>query len=287
MAIIETKYLDPSGLSYVWNKIKELLSQKVDKIPGKTLSTNDYTTLEKIKLNSIESGAQVNVNADWNANSGDAAILHRPSIPDKISDLTNDLNFVSASEVASSTLPRMDGVATIGTEMRFSRGDHSHPSDSTKVDKIAGKGLSTEDFTTLEKQKLSTVSEGADVSVNSDWEALTGKAAILNKPFIPTKVSELTNDREYITSTELIDAIDHISNFQYEVVNELPNEGLPGVIYLISHSHGNRDVYDEYFYVQGEFEKIGNTDLDLSGYVQTSDLIAISNAEIDTMVNGN
>ena len=36
------------------------LSDKVDKVAGKGLSTNDYTTEEKNKLNGIEAGAQVN-----------------------------------------------------------------------------------------------------------------------------------------------------------------------------------------------------------------------------------
>ena len=36
------------------------ISNKVDKIEGKGLSTNDYTTAEKNKLENIEAGAQVN-----------------------------------------------------------------------------------------------------------------------------------------------------------------------------------------------------------------------------------
>ena len=51
-----------------------------------------------------------------------------------------------------------------------------------KVDKIAGKGLSTEDFSTAEKTKLSTVEEGAEINVNADWTAVEGDAQILNKP---------------------------------------------------------------------------------------------------------
>lgn len=55
-----------------------------------------------------------------------------------------------------------------------------------KVDKIAGKGLSTEDFSTAEKTKLSTVEEGAEVNVNADWTAVEGDAQILNKPTLGT-----------------------------------------------------------------------------------------------------
>lgn len=57
------------------------LDGKVDKVAGKGLSTEDYTSAEKTKLAGIESGAEVNVNADWNATSGDALILNKPTIP--------------------------------------------------------------------------------------------------------------------------------------------------------------------------------------------------------------
>ena len=52
---------------------------KVDKVIGKQLSTEDYTTAEKNKLAGIQEGAEVNVNADWNAISGDAEILNKPT----------------------------------------------------------------------------------------------------------------------------------------------------------------------------------------------------------------
>lgn len=56
------------------------LDTKVDKISGKQLSTNDYTDEDKTKLAGIAAGAEVNVNADWNAESGDAQILNKPTI---------------------------------------------------------------------------------------------------------------------------------------------------------------------------------------------------------------
>jgi hypothetical protein len=48
---------------------------------GKGLSENDFTDADKTKLDGIEEGAEVNVNADWNATSGDAEILNKPTIP--------------------------------------------------------------------------------------------------------------------------------------------------------------------------------------------------------------
>ncbi len=46
------------------------LSNKVDKVLGKELSSNDFTTNEKNKLEGIESGAQANVTPTWNSVTG-------------------------------------------------------------------------------------------------------------------------------------------------------------------------------------------------------------------------
>jgi hypothetical protein len=58
------------------------ISGKVDKVAGKALSSNDFTDSDSTKLLGIAAGAEVNVNADWNATSGDAQILNKPTIPD-------------------------------------------------------------------------------------------------------------------------------------------------------------------------------------------------------------
>lgn len=48
------------GRYYTESETDNLLTNKVDKVSGKGLSTNDYTTTEKNKLAGIEAGAQVN-----------------------------------------------------------------------------------------------------------------------------------------------------------------------------------------------------------------------------------
>ena len=67
-------------------EIEALQTGKVNVEAGKVLSSNDYTTTEKNKLAGIEAGAEVNVNADWNAVSGDAQILNKPTIPTQYTD---------------------------------------------------------------------------------------------------------------------------------------------------------------------------------------------------------
>lgn len=78
---IDQSYNASSTNAQSGTAVASAISNKVDKINGKGLSTNDYTTTEKNKLAGIAAGAEVNVNADWNATSGDAQILNKPTIP--------------------------------------------------------------------------------------------------------------------------------------------------------------------------------------------------------------
>jgi len=67
------------------------------------------------------------------------------------------LDNVSSSSTPCTSTPLMNGIGNAGTFNNFSRGDHVHPTDTTKVDKITGKGLSTNDYTTAEQTKLSNI----------------------------------------------------------------------------------------------------------------------------------
>lgn len=61
MAVDMTKLTDGNGLLYALKGLKAqivaLLGNKVDKVSGKGLSTNDYTTADKEKLDGIAAGA--------------------------------------------------------------------------------------------------------------------------------------------------------------------------------------------------------------------------------------
>lgn len=87
---------------------------------------NNYTTTEKTKLSGIADGAEVNVNADWNAVSGDAQILNKPSIPTATSDLTNDSGFITSSYHDSSkqdTLVSGTNIKSINSTSLLGSGD--------------------------------------------------------------------------------------------------------------------------------------------------------------------
>lgn len=75
------------------------IGNKVDKVAGKGLSTKDFTAELKAKLDGIQAGAKANVQPDWNVTdeNSDAFIKHKPKIPTKISELTDDAGFGSPS----------------------------------------------------------------------------------------------------------------------------------------------------------------------------------------------
>lgn len=58
---------------------------------------------DKTKLNGIATGAEVNVQANWNetSSSSDAYIQNKPSIPTATSDLTNDSGFITGMTILS------------------------------------------------------------------------------------------------------------------------------------------------------------------------------------------
>lgn len=59
---------------------------------------NNFTSAEKSKLAGVEAGSEKNVQSNWNETSAtsDAYIQNKPSIPSKVSDLTNDSGYLTA-----------------------------------------------------------------------------------------------------------------------------------------------------------------------------------------------
>lgn len=250
----QIKYLDYDGLVYYHSKVKTALSNKVDKVSGKGLSTNDFTNAYKTKLDGIAANAQVNVIEGITVNSTAVPLTNKIAnltIPTKLTDLTNDGNFV--------------------TDANYVHTDNN--------------------YTTADKNKLAGIASGAEVNVQSDWSATStsSDAYIKNKP---TKVSQFTNDSGFQNATQVQNAINaalaDITGIEFQIVQTLPSTGEKGVIYLVPNSGSGNNSYDEYIWITNgstsRFEKIGTTDVDLSGYVLYTDLVAITNSEIDTIV---
>lgn len=345
------KYLDNDGLLYFWTKLK---SYFVKQETGKGLSTNDFTDALKSNYNAAyshstsahaPSDAEKNVLVGIKINGSDVPIdsATRKSafdVPTKTSDLTNDSGFITSADVpegstASSVTPVMDGVAAKGTDNGFARGDHVHPSDTSKVDKVDGKGLSTNDYTTAEKNKLGGIDTGAEVNivetikVNGTALEVTSKAVNIT---VPTNNNQLTNGagyqtasqvetaitgkgyqtstqvesaitakgyqtasqvntaieaKGYQTASQVATAIAAAPHLKRTKVTTLPDadDADENTIYMVPITSATGDnKFTEWMVIDEAWEKTGDSDVDLSGYVQDSDLSAITNGEIDTMM---
>ncbi len=133
------------------------------------------------------------------------------------------------------------------------------------------------------------------------------KTVFASKNELPTNTSDLTNDSGFITNAvndlvnyytksqtysqaEVNALIGQISTVNFEIVQTLPTQDIStSTIYLVPNGSGaSQNTYDEYVYINNAWEKIGTTNIDLSGYWtsvsgQTNSLIAITTAEIDTI----
>lgn len=166
------------------------------------------------------------------------------TIPTATSDLTNDSNFVQDANYTHITV------------------------DSA---------LSASSTNPVENQAINTaLGNKADLAS----PALTGT------PTAPTAAAG-TNNTQIANTAFVTDAITTaiagVAGVQFLIVQSLPASGAAGTIYLISNGGATGNSYDEYIWVNNSWEKIGTTDVDLSGYVQTSDLVAITSNEIDTI----
>lgn len=148
----------------------------------------------------------------------------KKNIPSKTSELENDSGYLTTADIpegaaASTTVPKMAGTASVGSEMAFARGDHVHPSDTSRVPTsrtINGKDLSkdislsasdvgaaTPDDVATAKQEVIDTILGENVSADFDtlqevaaWiqNDTTGSAQLINR------VSNI--EKDYVKSSD-------------------------------------------------------------------------------------
>lgn len=151
--------------------------------------------------------------ADWNAESGGAKILNKPDIYTKteVDDLIEGVNIPGVYKYKGSK-PTYQDLPTqsneVGDVWNVVKTDINYAWTGTDWDPLGGTSskasatedglMSKEDFT-----KLESIAAGAQVNIKPDWNAEIGNTAeILNKPTIPSKVSELANDSKFINDAD-------------------------------------------------------------------------------------
>ena len=150
----DNKYISEIPSEYVTEtelNNKGYLTEHQD-ISGKADKTELHSHSNKTVLDAITS-VKVQSWDNKSTFSGDYNDLtNKPSIPTKVSQLTNDKGYITTipSEYVTETELNNKGYLT------------EHQDISNKVDKVSGKGLSTNDYTTSEKNKLAGMEAGAN-----------------------------------------------------------------------------------------------------------------------------
>lgn len=144
---------------------------------------------------------------------------------------------------------------------------------TSKVDKVSGKGLSTNDYTNADKAKVDAIPPNPKYT-----DTIPDLSGYAKKESIPTKLSQLTNDKNFKTESEIQSMIEKASSLKKEVVTSLPTTGKDDVIYLVKDEKGkDNNNYLEYLWLNDKYELIGSTQVDLSGYAQRTELTQCEN----------
>ena len=126
---------------------------------------------------------------------------------------------------------------------------------------------------------LDTKQAKGNYALKSDIPNISNLAT---KDELPTQVSELENDSNYATQTQVMQAIASIPQFSLSIVNELPLAGGKMTLYLVPKEGTDNDVYDEYIWIEQteSFEHLGTTAVDLTDYVKNTDYATSTKAGI-------
>lgn len=272
-------FLDLDGLSHLVQWFKGQLGGKVDKVEGKQLSTNDYTTAEKNKLEGLSNYSHPTTSGNKHIPAGGAAgkILGWASdgtaqwVDDK-NTTYNDVTQSAHGLMTAADKTKLDGIAAGANK-------YIHPSYTA-----AAAGLYKVTVDASGHVSATTAVAKSDItalgipSTNTTYSAATQSANGLMSAADKKKLDGFGAASSYATMTyvgQQISAAGHISK---SIVETLPavKDAKDNVIYMIKKATPDgSNLYDEYMLISGALEKIGDTKTVIE---------AITNTQIDTIL---
>lgn len=252
------------------SEVEASLAQKVDKISGKGLSTNDYTTPEKNKLASLENydDTEVRQLIDTKQPRGNYLIEETdPTVPNHVKTITqnNIANWDNKQEqlISGTNIKTINNTSILGSgniEIEGGGSDYPDITNKPKINNVELNGNKTSSDLGLQPAgNYALKSEIPDVS-----------------NFITNAVDDLANyykKSETFTKQEVNNLISAITTMDIQVVQTLPVQDISTTtIYLVPKTTTEQnDAYDEYIYVSNAWEHIGSTEVDLTNYVTNTD----------------
>lgn len=138
-------------------------------------------------------------------------------------------------------------------------------------------------------QAIKVVKDQVDVLTNSVADDLN-KIKITEIPnqiktSIIDNLDSSTTDQSLSANQGRIlkEMISNLTNLHLQIIEELPEHGEANIIYLIKKDGEENDIYDQYVYIEDKWEKIGNTNIDLSNYYTKTDIY--NKLEIDSKLS--
>ena len=129
-------------------------------------------------MDGVATGAEVNVNADWDADSGDAEILNKPTIPTVPGNATQSDDGLMSSEDKT----KLDGVEASAKD------DQSAAEVAVDTTSFGGNLGGTDSSVQAALDTLDDLSIAGEDNVQANWDESDSSddAYIQNKPTIPT-----------------------------------------------------------------------------------------------------
>lgn len=223
---------DSQSLAYIQNKPQNLV-QDADY----THTDNNFTDADKSKLTGIESGAEVNVQSNWNETDtdSDAYIQNKPTLAavatsGSYNDLSDQPTIPSGTQLLPPATPAdEDKVLTVDSngypdwvtpsspqqvQSDWTEADTSSPAYIANKPTIPSGDQLVPSATSTDEGKILTVDSNGDPSwapaqsysqVQTNWNETDTSSVryIQNKPSIPTKTSDLNNDSNFITASDV------------------------------------------------------------------------------------
>ncbi len=292
------KYLDDNGLLYFWQKIKSIFATQTalqslsDTVDGIVSEGGQPNVIETVKVNGAaltpDANKAVDVTVAEGSTNGTIKVNGSAVAVHGLKSAAYTLSTAyDASGAAAAVLGSSSDAASANTVYGAKKAAEAAQSDVDALESLVGSTAVSTQISNAIKALDSSVTAETNKAIAS-ITITDGKITANTKVTVPTNNNQLTNGAGYQTASDvssaIASAISGIQGITYEIVTSLPSTGQAGVIYLIAHSHGTGDSYDEYIWVNNAFEKIGNTDIDLSGYWAKAELVAITNSEIDTIL---
>ena len=106
--------------------------------------------------------------------------------------------------------------------------------------------------------------------------------------YVPSEEEKTQFDLMVEELEELIQEVQALPVLKREIVEELPTEDIdPNTIYMILRTDpGESDIYDEWMYIDDNWELIGNTEIDLTDYYtkdETDEIVGEVSEQIETI----